>query len=317
MSKELVHSPADVSKKGVESIRDNRENPFSGIRTGIEGLDNDFLTPWRPQIITVEAYTNHGKTLFMTKIAENVETTCKDNEVVVFIDLENSLEESTVSSFGRVAQIPIEKLLTGNIKDDEWRRLMQAATQRATKKIWLVAYSEQAYKDREPVSIATIHKALSYITVPESEGGQGKKIKLIVLDYFHQLEVPMGMYQLRFAYKTMMRELETMALGFGCPLLLGAQAGRGTQSRQNRIPTLADLQETSAIEQTSRTVISLYMPAKDFPINSIDYEYGGKSFKVTYNLLMVSVLKQKHGRCPITRAFDLNYDTLELTRRIY
>ena len=88
-----------------------------------------------------------------------------------------------------------------------------------------------------------------------------------------------------------------MALAFGVPVLLGSQAKRDTQSRTWKLPALDDAQETSNLEQSADSLLSLMMPKQSYPDGQV-IEYG--SFRVTVgaNVLVLGIMKQKFGVAP-------------------
>lgn len=105
------------------------------------------------------------------------------------------------------------------------------------------------------------------------------------------------------------------ALSFGCTTLLGVQAKREVSDRDLKIPRQSDAQESSNVEQTSDKIISLWYPWKTEKVNSTvktmrmdpklvssekSAKYTQETWKVTENLLLVGIPKQKMG--PIVEA---------------
>lgn len=301
----LAHSPTEVSTLTVQLLEEYRRNPEKVIVSGIPKLDQR-IVPWRSHLVTVQGYTNHFKTSFMNILAQNVERVCEENDVIIYVDVENSLEESTIKDISQVSLVPVPTMLMGKASDKEWKSIMQAATIRATKKIWLLAHSEQDYRARRRATVPDLWEALTYI-----RDEQEKNIKMIVVDYFQRIRRHDTRQGHRVIYMEMVDMLQDLALGFGCPLLLGSQTARAVKNRQDKMPTLADLMETSNLEQSSRSAISLYMPGKeDYPLGT-GWEFGGINYEVTENLIMISILKQK-GVCPIHQPYYIDFENLRL-----
>lgn len=87
-----------------------------------------------------------------------------------------------------------------------------------------------------------------------------------------------------------------LAISFGCPVVLGVQAGRQILDREYKLPRIDDGQESSNIEQSSDKVISLWYPIKtEMPGDRIE----GIPYEVSENLLICGLIKQKLGIAPV------------------
>ena len=87
-----------------------------------------------------------------------------------------------------------------------------------------------------------------------------------------------------------------------CPVILAVQAGRDVDNRALPLPTLADMQFASAIEQDADNILGLYRPASDEKHQAkIDAE--GESWiedprlKVTPELMLMNVIKSRNDGC--------------------
>jgi len=302
MNDKLIYSPPEASSLTVKLMEDYRNNPDSGTSSGIDKLDQH-LTPWRSHIVIVQGFTNHGKTTLMNYIAKQNSLTCAEDEIIVHIDTENSLEEAVIKDISAVSDVPIPSILMGKTTDFQWKQVMQAAMNRAQKPIWLMALSEKDYRSGQRATVPMIQKALNFV-----QETQGKKVKMVVLDYFQRIRFHDNKQPARIVYSEMVNMLQDIALGCGAPLLLGCQTSRSSKKRDNKMPALQDLLETSNLEQSARTVISCYMPGKE------DYRVGelwgiGKGYTVTDDLIMLSILKQK-GPCPKHIPMRINYEKM-------
>ena len=100
-----------------------------------------------------------------------------------------------------------------------------------------------------------------------------------------------------------------MAIAFGCPVLLGTQAGRTVMSQPGvKLPQMHHAMETSNIEQSSNAFFSLCIPAKTEMLND-SVEFMGRNFVVKQELLFAGLLKQKRGPAPAYFAFHIDYAT--------
>jgi hypothetical protein len=88
-----------------------------------------------------------------------------------------------------------------------------------------------------------------------------------------------------------------MALAYHVPVMLGSQAKRISKERAWRLPQIDDGQETSNLEQSADSLLSVWMPKQDYPEGK-PIEYGSLQLVVTPNLLLVGILKQRFGVAP-------------------
>ena len=124
---------------------------------------------------------------------------------------------------------------------------------------------------------------------------------LVVLDYVQRIRAEANAPR-REQVMQIVDRAKDLALAFGCPVLLGTQAGRHVLERSWKLPQLHDAQETSNLEQSADKFISVWMPKTSEPPNST---VGDPPLIVTDNLLYASVLKQKFGPAPILRALKV------------
>ena len=104
-------------------------------------------------------------------------------------------------------------------------------------------------------------------------------------------------------------------MAVGCPVVLAAQAGRQVDGYQWPIPTLADCQWGSSIEQAADLVLALWRPyntfgpdAEPIPAGVI----GDDPYPVTDKLLVMRMLKQRFLSGHKTWPLYLDPETLEL-----
>ena len=89
---------------------------------------------------------------------------------------------------------------------------------------------------------------------------QVKDLRLVVIDYLQLIKPNM---KLRSRYEQITEisgELKVLARTLGVPVLCLAQLNRGTETRADKKPMLADLRDSGAIEQDADAVILLHRP---------------------------------------------------------
>jgi replicative DNA helicase len=291
---ETVFSPQQASTLAVQTVEGRREHG-AGLPTGIPGLDEVMLPMKRGDLVVVEAYTSNGKSMLMSAIANNMAPKLERDEVVVYVSWEQSVEEQTLLDISRTSTIPSGVLYKGALTDMQWSAMMKAALARAAQPIWLVGHSDAAEKRRPRLTMTDVAKALAYIV-----DTQGRKIKLLVLDYLQRINRDdVRSTDARVGFMDIVDRTKDAALAFGCPVLLGCQAGRDTQSGSWKMPGIRDGQETSNIEQSADKFLALWYPKTSEPIGSaLQLEGSGRQATVTDHLMFVKLWKQKFGPAP-------------------
>jgi replicative DNA helicase len=293
---ENIFNPQQAMTLAIESVEE-RKVRGSGLKTGIPGLDDYMLPMKRGDVVVIEAYTGNGKSLIQSAIANHaVKQIQNEDEIVIYISWEQSVEEQTLLDISRMSRISSDKLYRGDLTEIEWIEMMQSAVKRASQPLWLIGHSDVAEKRRPRLSMTDVAIALDYIV-----DKQKKKPILIVLDYLQRInrsdcKTP----DPRLAFMDIVDRIKDMALAFTCPALVGCQAKRETQTHEWKMPSIDDGQETSNIEQTSDKFISLWMPKTSEPLDS-KLELKGLHVKVpvTENLMLMQMLKNKYGRAPM------------------
>ncbi|MCZ2459820.1 MAG: hypothetical protein LC128_09335, partial [Chitinophagales bacterium] len=300
----IVFDPQTASSLAVNLVADLRKDAAGGIKSGIGDLDK-MLLPFRSgELVTVLGYTSNYKSGFMNWLSKQaVKEIIRDqseDEFVARVTWEQSVEEDTLSWLAGDADLSITKLARGLIDEREWKLLERSSVRRATTPMWIIGHSQLEQKDRRRsrprMTMSDVGRALEYICNDATE----KKIKpkMIVLDYLQRIrpDEKDGATKREQMMEAVNRAKDA-AIAFGCPVLLGVQTGRQTMDREDKTPTIDDGQETSNIEQSSDKMFGVWYPIKT--------EEPGKmiaGIKVSKNLLIVRLLKQKMGEAPKTFA---------------
>jgi len=83
-------------------------------------------------------------------------------------------------------------------------------------------------------------------------------VKIFFIDYLQLLRARFGNRVEELAYIT--RTLKEFAIENNVSIFLGSQLNRNVEYREDKMPTLADLRESGAIEQDADVVVMLYRP---------------------------------------------------------
>lgn len=294
----IVFSPSDVSNLTLQAVEELKSQAGKGVRTGIDSLDLEFLPMRSGELVVVMGYTSNYKSGFMNYIIKSSLKQREDNEIVIKVTWEDSVEEDTLKWISSDSGISVGTIVLGQNYD--WEQVMQSYRNRIDTPLWIIGHSNvESVKERKArprLTMNDVAKAIEYIR--EEATDHKYKVKLIALDYLQRIrpDAADGNTK-REQMMEAVNKAKDMAISFGCPVLLGVQSKRDVLDRDFKLPRIDDGQETSNIEQSADKVISLWYPIKtEKPDTKIDVV----NKTVSKNLLICGVLKQKMGFAPIT-----------------
>ena len=242
--REFVDFPP-VLNEAVEYIEKlyTRKEETLGISTGIPDLDRLLSGLNKSDLIVVAARPSMGKSAFVHNIALNV---ARDRDVsVALITLEMGREQVLVRLLATTARVDMQKLRTGRLSTDEWRRITQAAGELEDFSIFI--------NDTPGITIMEIRAECRRLKMRHSNLG------LIVVDYLQLVQGGAHANQNREQeIAEYSRSLKELARELDVPVIALSQLNRAVESRPDKRPQLADLRESGAIEQDADIVMFLY-----------------------------------------------------------
>ena len=151
--------------------------------------------------------------------------------------------EITMRLLSAEARIPLTRIRTGTLTDDDWTKL--------------------ARRMGEVAQRADVHRRLAE---PDHDGdpGQGAaaqaapRPRLIVVDYLQLMTSPKRVENRQQEVAEMSRSLKLLAKELEVPVVAISQLNRGAEQRSDKKPQLSDLRESGAIEQDADMVILLH-----------------------------------------------------------
>lgn len=221
----------------LQEISGDNKEKFLGIPTGFSELDRYTTGLNRSDLVLLAARPAMGKSAFALNIAQNV---AKAGGTVAFFSLEMTREQNVSRMLSTEAMIENTLLRTGELKDDDWVSLAQAANDLSKCRMY--------FDDT------------SGITVPEIKAKcrRIKGLSLIVIDYLQLMSSGRRIENRVQEVSEMTRNLKIMAKDLNVPVLTLSQLSRGTESRTGHKPMLSDLRESGSIEQDADIVLFLY-----------------------------------------------------------
>ncbi len=219
------------------------DNTIPGLSTGLPELDSTILGMSGGELILVASRPGMGKTSIALNMAMNVGKTT--SRTVAIFSLEMAREQLASRLISNQALVDSQKLQTGRLSQDEWRRIGTACA--------ILSATDIRIDDNPTLSVADMNAQCRRI------GDLG----LVVIDYL-QLVQSAGSgnswanESRTQAVSDMSRMLKIMAKELNVPVLCLSQLSRANESRQDKRPMLSDLRESGAIEQDADVVIGLY-----------------------------------------------------------
>ncbi len=275
----------DVYNKLTLITGEDKEK-YKGIPTGFGMLDKYITGLNRSDLILIGARPAMGKTSFALNLAQNISMDAR-KKCVVF-SLEMTKEQLAERLLSAQAGVESQKLKTGELTNDEWVRLGNAAGQ---------------FNDVELYLDDT-----SSITVPEikSRVRRMRNVDCIIIDYLGLISSAVKKENRVQEVSEITRNLKMMAKDLNIPVICCAQLSRGTEGHgKNHKPQLADLRESGSIEQDADIVMFLYR--EDYYRNDVADE---KQDDIDANKTELIVAKNRHGA---TGTIEMTFDK-EFTR---
>lgn len=274
-----------VYEKLTKITGEDKEN-YKGIPSGFGALDKLLTGLNKSNLILIGARPAMGKTSFALNLAQNI--TMGSRKKCVFFSLEMNKTELAERLLSSQAGVESQKLKTGELTNEEWVRLGNAAGQ---------------FNDVELYLDDT-----SAITVPEikSRVRRMKNVDCIIIDYLGLIRPATKKENRVQEVSEITRTLKMLAKDLNIPVICCAQLSRGTEGHgKNHKPQLSDLRESGSIEQDADIVLFLYREA--YYGSEVDED---KQDQIDANKTELIVAKNRHGA---TGTVELTFDK-EFTR---
>ena len=276
-----------------------------GVATHFTGLDNMTGGLHDTDLIILAGRPAMGKTALATCMAFNAaKDFYEDNKnaknksevkSVAFFSLEMSAAQLASRVISAQAQINGTKMRNGKIDQSEYNRIVDVAH-------WMQEFP--LYIDDTPgLTVNAIRTRAKRL----KRGKTG--LGLIVIDYLQLIEGDSKREENRVQeVSKMTRELKLMAKELNVPVVVLSQLNRGVESRDEKIPQLADLRESGSIEQDADIVMAVYREVYYLPKEAVrrsgesDEKFNTrvadleKRRRELENIAEVLVLKNRHGK---------------------
>ncbi len=246
MSDKFVHIK-DVLGKTYEKISDlhdpEAKEKYRGIPTGFGALDN-LLSGMQPSdLVILAARPSMGKTALALNMAQNI---AKRGFSVGFISLEMSKEQLVERMFCSLLAVDSWKMRTGKLTDDDFAKIGTVMDEMNSMKMYIDD---------------SIGNSISELKAKARRLKMENGLDFLVIDYLQLMSSgSASAYQGNRVQEIseISRALKALARDLSIPILALSQLSRAVEMRPTKIPQLADLRESGAIEQDADVVMMLY-----------------------------------------------------------
>ncbi|MCC6453460.1 MAG: replicative DNA helicase [Caldilineaceae bacterium] len=285
---------SDVVER-IDFLTRNKDT-LMGVPTGFTMLDRLLGGLQKSDLLILAARPGMGKSSLALSMALNASR--HNNARVAIFSLEMSNEQLVERLLSMETAINSHRLRMGDIHEDEWPILLEAANMLGTAPIFI---------DDTPG--ATVSDLRTKARRLYAEHG----LDMIIIDYMQLMTGSSGgngrseNRQQEISYIS--RSLKSLARELNVPVIALSQLSRAVESRSDKKPLLSDLRESGSIEQDADVVLFIYRE---------DY-YEEDSEK--QNIAEIIIAKHRHGstgnvslyfRKELTQFRDLEIQRTEL-----
>jgi replicative DNA helicase len=226
----------------IEAIKARGNKLVTGLDTGFHGLNKMTNGFHAGDMIVLGARPSMGKTAFAVNLTANV---LGNDEGVAIFSLEMSAEDLMFRLLSIKTGLPMSKIKVGDLDDNEWARLLDAADFFGRSKLFV--------DDDSSLNINKLRSRLRHLKIQRPE------IKLAIIDYIglmaDQNRADTNRQQ---QISDISRGIKILARELEIPILVLCQLNRGLENRDEKRPKLADIRESGSIEQDADIVMFVH-----------------------------------------------------------
>ncbi|MFZ1285950.1 MAG: replicative DNA helicase, partial [Candidatus Phosphoribacter sp.] len=236
---EDYHRLGDILEMTVDEIEvaSGKSGEMTGVPTGFTDLDalTNGLHPG--QMIVLAARPAMGKSTLGLDIARTA--AIKHKLASVVFSLEMSKTEITMRLLSAEAQIQLQHMRKGTMRDDDWQRL--AAT------MGRVSEAPLFIDDSPNMSLMEIRAKCRRLK-------QRNNLKLVVIDYLQLMSSGKRVESRQQEVSEFSRALKLLAKELEVPVIAISQLNRGPEQRTDKRPQMSDLRESGCLAADTRVL---------------------------------------------------------------
>lgn len=264
----------DVLNKAQQDLERLSESKgeITGLATGWYDLDRLTTGFHANEFIIFASRPAMGKTAFALNFVTHVAMT-QDKAVALF-ELEMSAEQLVFRILSSLGQIDGFKIRTGNLANNDWKRINEASSQ--------LANTNLVIDDTPGITIGEIRAKCRRLASSE------KGLAMVVIDYLQLISGGKNYGANRQQeVSDISRSLKTLAMELNVPIIALSQLSRSVEAREDKRPMMSDLRESGSIEQDADIVAFLYRD-----------DYYNKEARTEDNNSLSEVIIGKHRNGP-------------------
>lgn len=233
----LIKTESDLEKLA------ETKGEITGLATGWYDFDKLTAGLHENEFIIIAARPAMGKTAFALNLATHIAMNNKKS--VALFNLEMGAEQLALRILSSLGQIEGYKLRTGNLLNEDWKRLNEATSQLSDTNLFI--------DDTPGITIGEIRAKCRRLA--SSDKGLG----IVIIDYLQLISGGRNYGANRQQeVSDISRSLKTLAMELHVPVIALAQLSRGVEAREDKRPIMSDLRESGSIEQDADIVSFLY-----------------------------------------------------------
>lgn len=216
-----------------------------GLSTGFKDLDKKLSGMQQSNLLILAARPSVGKTTLAMNIAEHIGI--NEKIPIGIFSLEMSQNQLVDLMLASQSDVDAWKITTGNLSEQDFESISNAMGTLAEAPIYI--------DDTPGISVMEIRTKARRLQL---EYG----LQLLIVDYL-QLVKGRNLENRVQEVSEISQALKNLARELNIPVLAISQLSRAVESRQAKIPQLADLRESGAIEQDADVVMFMYREDPD------------------------------------------------------
>ena len=235
----------EVLVKAQEEIEFLSKNgaDITGVPSGFADLDRRTTGFHGNELIILAGRPGMGKSALAINMATYMAINAKKS--VALFNLEMGATQIVNRMFSSIGQIDSQKLRTGRLDHNDWKKFNEALSLLADTKFFI--------DDTPGITVAEIRSKCRRLK------NSDKGLDCIIIDYL-QLISSSNKYsgQRTNEVSEISRDLKKLAMELEVPVIALAQLSRGVEQREDKRPLMSDLKESGSIEQDADIVMFIY-----------------------------------------------------------
>jgi len=237
------HAIGDLLEATVDEIEHaaGRSGELIGVPTGFTDLDQLTNGLHPGQMIVVAARPAVGKSTLGLDIARTA--AIRHKLATVVFSLEMSRTEIAMRLLSAEAQIQLQTMRKGTMRDEDWPRLARTMGDVSDAPLFI--------DDSPNMSLMEIRAKCRRLK-------QRDNLKLVIIDYLQLMSSGKRVESRQQEVSEFSRALKLLAKELEVPVIAISQLNRGPEQRTDKRPQMSDLRESGSIEQDADMVILLH-----------------------------------------------------------